>query len=210
MLGTVLGFSFLVIEGWRSLEVGLSPQDEEDFLYLWLTFARLMGIHPPGQPESAAWVPGDIADATAFYRAYERRHYVDGKDNPDGVALAASNLSMLEGLVPRTFRMFGFGMLPRLYMKKLMGEEACGRLRLPPVPGHSVLLYLLHQLHRLLTLCSSRRPRGHERLAMVIFQALIDRSYDGRITYTIPEDLTQMRSMVDQKNQPRVWRQPND
>jgi hypothetical protein len=116
---------------------------------------------------------------------------------------------MLEGLIPGILRPFGFGMLPRLYMKKLMGEEACDRLQLPPAPGHSVLLYLLHQLHRLLTVFSSRHPLHGERLAMVIFQDLIDRSYDGRITYTIPEDLNQMRSMVDKSDQPRVWRQPH-
>jgi hypothetical protein len=209
MLGTVLGFSLLVIEGWRTLKSGVTPQQEEDFLYLWLIFARMMGIHPPGEPGSTAYLPVDVADASAFYRAYERRHYVDGSGNPDGIALATANLSMLEGLVPRVLRLAGFGRLPGLYMNELMGEEACGRLRLPVHRGRPFILSFLHLLHRALTLFSHRSPAEGERLAMVVFQGLINMAYDGRITYSIPKDLNDLRSMVDKNNTPRIWRVPH-
>jgi|WetSurMetagenome_2_1015567.scaffolds.fasta_scaffold91610_3 hypothetical protein len=209
MLGTVLGFSLLVIEGWRTLKIGLTQQEEEDFLYLWLVFARMMGIHPAGKHESTAYIPVDVADASDFYRAYERRHYVDGSRNPDGLALASANLSMLEGLVPPSLGLFGFRRLPCLYMNELMGEEACARLRLPIRRGRSVLLSVLHLLHRLLTLFSRRTPADRERLAMIVFQGLIDLAYDGRITYSIPGDLNDLRSMVDKDKKPRIWRIPN-
>ena len=48
MLGTVLGFSFPVIEAGRKVELGLTREQGKDFLYLWRVFARIMGIHPPG------------------------------------------------------------------------------------------------------------------------------------------------------------------
>ena len=48
MLGTVMGFSYLVIEGMRTLKVGLTVQEEEDFLYLWRVFAADDG-NPPGR-----------------------------------------------------------------------------------------------------------------------------------------------------------------
>ena len=120
MLGTVLGFSFLVIEGWRTMKVGLTRNQEEDFLYLWLTFARIMGIHPAGQPESRAHVPLGLDEAEAFYRAFEQRHYVDAARNSDGVELARANLDMLRGKIPGMLRLFGFGILPRLCMKELI------------------------------------------------------------------------------------------
>jgi hypothetical protein len=202
MLGTVLGFSLLVIRGWRTLGVGLTPDQEEDFLYLWLTFARLMGIHPPGEPQSTAYVPANVPDAEAFYDRYEERHYVDGNVNPDGVSLAASNLDMLRRLIPFPFRLLGFGALPPLIMHRLMGDEACRRLRIPFAHGRPLVIRLMLLIHRVLTILVPIRLPDHEHLGMIFFQKLITLSYGGSITYSIPTDITDLRAMVEKKVPP--------
>jgi hypothetical protein len=56
MLATIMGFSWLVIDGLRTLGAGLTPQEEEDFWQLWRTFARLMGIHASGEVLYGVWV----------------------------------------------------------------------------------------------------------------------------------------------------------
>ncbi len=202
MLGTVLGFSLLVIEGWRTLNVGLTAQQEEDFLYVWLVFARMMGVHPPLQHDSAAYVPTNLQDATIFYRTYERRHYVDGSANPDGLALAGANLAMLNELIPWPLRLLGFGILPRLCMTALMGNDACARLCIPPVRNHPILRAVLLNFHRLLTPFEKLHHSDHERLGMIIFQDLIKKSYDGQVTFTLPTDMLQLKTMMDQKGSP--------
>ena len=57
MLGTVMGFSYLVIVGLHQLKVELSEVEAEDYFYLWRIFAQMMGIHPEGQPDNSEYVP---------------------------------------------------------------------------------------------------------------------------------------------------------
>jgi hypothetical protein len=197
MLATIMGFSLLVIEGWRVLGAGLTRRQEEDFLYLWIVFARMMGIHPAGEPHSAAYVPAGLDEATTFYRLYEQRHYVDGSRNPDGVALAGANLAMLRRLIPRPLRWLGFGALPGICMGDMMGEEACRRLGIPPVAGHHILKFLLLNLHRLFHPRAGNHTSDHERFGMILFRYLIDRSYGGEVTFTVPTDVSQLKTMVD-------------
>jgi hypothetical protein len=200
MLATVLGFSFLVIEGWRKLNVDLTPDQEEDFLYVWMTFARMMGVHPPGKPESTEYIPANIAEATDFYRRYEHQHYVYGEINPDGVALAAANLDMLKKLIIWPLRLLGFGVIPRLSMTDLMGKDACERLQIKPVRFHPFLKALLLNIHRVIGHKKKGHNSPHERLGLILFQSLIDASYGNPVTFAIPLDLEQMRKMVGTAN----------
>lgn len=196
MLGTIMGFSFLVIEGMRTLDVGLTEREEEDFLYVWRVFAHMMGIHPAGNPNSMEFLPESVEDAAQFYEAYRRRHYVRAEQNPDGVALGAANLRMLEDFIPRILRLFGLGLLPRLYMQKLMGQDQCQRINIRPVRGHHMLRWLLLFMHRLLRPLGTIGGSLHEHFGMTLFQKLIDRSYGGDVTFTIPTDLGDLRKMV--------------
>lgn len=202
MLGTIMGFSLLVVEGWRKLGVGLTRDQEEDYLYLWLVFARMMGIHPPGQHESRAYVPDDLDDATAFYDAYRRRHYVEAARNPDGVALAAANLGMLRRMIPPPLRFLGFGLLPRICMRELMGAEACARLDIGPVPAQRFLKWALLNLHMLFAPIERVGLRDHEQIGLIFFRGLIDRSYGGPVPFTVPTDIAQLKGMIDLRGIP--------
>jgi hypothetical protein len=202
MLATIIGFSLLVILGWRTLQAGLTRDEEEDYLYMWLVFARMMGIHPPDQPDSTAYLPDSVADAMEFYRIYRARHYVDGSRNPDGVALAAANEAALKKLVPRWLRLLGFGFLPRIAMMDLMGSESCARLRIRGVTGHTLLRIFLLNLRRLLNVFEKAPHPDHERLGMIFFKNLIKQAYDGRVTYTVPTDIAQMKEMVERNGSP--------
>jgi hypothetical protein len=197
MLATIIGFSLLVILGWRTLHAGLTKEEEEDYLYMWLVFARMMGVHPPGQPASTAYLPLDVEDAMRFYDTYRTRHYVEGSKNPDGVALAVANVATLRRLVPCWLRMLGFGVLPRIAMVELMGTESCARLGIRKVRGHALLKILLLNLYRLITPFQKVRHADHERLGMIFFTDLITKAYNGRVTYSVPTDIAQLRAMVD-------------
>jgi hypothetical protein len=199
MLGTIMGFSYLVIEGMRTLNTGLTPQEEEDFLYLWRVFALMMGIHPAVNPGSLEYIPEDVRDAQQFYDAYRRRHYVDAVKNPDGVALGQANLAMLHSFIPRFLRFLGFGVVPRLFMQELMGREQCARIEIPPVHGHSLLKWILPNVYRLLRPFRHLNADINERFGEMIFQDMIDRAYDGEVTFTVPSDFQQLKNMIHQR-----------
>ena len=197
MLATVMGFSYLVIDGMRILGVGLRPDEEEDLYYLWRTFAQLVGIHPAGRPDSGEWVPSGIAEAAEFYAAFKRRHYVGPDQNPKGVALAWENLRMLQELIPRGWRLVGLGVVPRIYMQDLIGAEGCARVKIPPVLGHrlvkAVLLGLVRLSHRAI---DDVPTRVDESVSRLLFQGMINRNWHGEVTFLIPDTLADLRKLA--------------
>jgi hypothetical protein len=193
MLGTIMGFSYLVIVGLRQLRAELSPVEEEDFYYLWRTYAHLMGIVP-------AHIPETVADAAAFYTAYARRHYVSARDNPEGVRLAAADLHMLQQMLPWPLRLLGLRVVPRIYMRELLGKEGCARVGIKPVIGHPVLKWLLYHLPRLwlrLTEPVDNHARYvHETCSRLIFQGMINRAYNGPVSFLVPETIADLQKLA--------------
>lgn len=106
MAGTIIGFSLLVVNGLTALGLGLEPDVAEDYYYLWRVFGHLMGVRAPGAPYESDSMPPSLAEAQAFYDAYQR-HYVGPTDysegwrdralaaNRDGVELADAHVRML-------------------------------------------------------------------------------------------------------------------
>jgi hypothetical protein len=193
MLGTIMGFSYLVIMGFRQLHADLSPEEEEDFYYLWRIYAQMMGIMPD-------YIPENVAEAAAFYAAYARRHYVTAAANPLGVTLARADLRMLQHLIPRSLRLLGLGVVPRIYMCDLLGKEGCQRVGIRPVLGHVVLKWLLHYVPRLwirLTEPDDKYERHlHETCSRLIFQGLINRAYNGQVTFLVPETIADLQRLA--------------
>lgn len=197
MLAVIMGFSWVVIDGLRTLGAGLGTAEEEDYYYLWSTFARMMAIHPPGRPNDPSMVPATVSEAAAFYAAYARRNYVDADANPDGVKLSRINLAMIESLIPRWTKLFGLGLLPQLVMTELLGEADLRRVGIPPLFGHKLLVGTLSLLLRVFQTLADDAP-GHlaERLGRLVFQDMIDFSRGGEVTFLVPDSLAAMRKLA--------------
>lgn len=208
MLGTLMGFSYLVIRGLQKLDIELSRQEMEDMYYLWRVFGQMMGMHPPDQPDSSAYIPATIPEAEMFYQAYARRHYRESKDNPDGVELAAANLHMLQELLPQTpLRRLGLNIVPRIYMNQLMGKEACSRVGMKPVRFFYLTKFFLHQAPglwtRLWDVMDLFDPAGrlHENLSRMFFQAIIRIGAHGEIVWVIPKTREELLLMVQKRKE---------
>jgi hypothetical protein len=197
MLATVMGFSYLVVDGLSVLGTPLADDETEDLYYVWRVFAQVVGLHPPGQPESDAWVPGSVAEAAEFYQSYARRHYVGPEENPKGVVLARDNLEMLKDLLPRSWRALGLGILPRIYMQDLMGPEGCARVGIRPVFGHGLLKRMALAVVRLSHRAVDKVPeRMDDTVSRLFFQGLINRSWKGEVTFLIPDTLADVRRLA--------------
>jgi len=197
MLATAMGFSYLVVDGLRILGTPLPADEAEDLYYVWRVFSQMVGIHPEGRPESDEYVPGSVAEAAEFYAAYKRRHYVDAARNPKGVVLAHDNLRMLQDLMPRWWRLAGLGVVPRVYMQDLIGAEGCARVGIEPVFGHRLLKAALVRLVRLSHRVIDDVPaRLDESLSQHLFQGMINRTWDGQVTFLVPDTLADVRKLA--------------
>ena len=204
MLGTVMGFSLLVVNGLKQLEIGLTDEQAEDLYYPWRVFSQIVGIHPPGLPDSTEYVPANLEEAGMFYRSYARRHYAwEAVDNRDGVELAQANRQMMNDMLPQTpLRRLGLKSVPRIYMQRLVGNDGCWRVGIKPVPLLFVTKWVLLHLPAVWVWLWERLdglPRAkhvHERLSQWIFQRIIKRGRDGRVHFVIPDDLADLRELI--------------
>lgn len=194
MLGTIMGFSYLVITGLKRLGVGLSDEQAEDYYYVWRAFAQMIGIHPPGEPQNDEYLPRDVAEAGVFYDAYVRRHYTQAEDNPDGVYLSKVNLEMMRSLIPGPVRHLGLEHAPRIAMQELLGADGMLRVGIEPVPGfdreRKVFEAVVHKAQKIF---GGAAEHFVSNIGLLIFQRLIAIDLGGEMRFVVPKDLEMER-----------------
>jgi hypothetical protein len=196
MLATLMGFSYLVIAGLRLLRVELSDAQAEDYYYLWRIYAQLMGIHPEGAPEIADYVPQSVAEAGEFYAAYARRYYVGPEANPDGPVLARDNLQLMRDLLPRGLRLVSGNFIPRYYLGVLLGDAGCARVGIKPARGDWLLRLLLSSVPSLVHRPAEEVPEPLvEKVGRLAFQGMINRAWNGEVTFLVPDSLAALRRL---------------
>jgi hypothetical protein len=193
MLATIMGFSWLLIDGVRRLGLPLSAQEAEDLYYLWRVYALLMGITPPGRPHDFSLIPPTIADASAFYDAYVRRHDTTAERNPYGVVLTNDNLKMMTAMIWWPLRLIGLGFAPKIAMTELLTPEELARVGQTPLVGHDVIKAALALVLRL-----GRDVGEHTsfaaRLSRLLLQGMVDVDRRGEVAFSIPMSQTDLRS----------------
>ncbi|MES1244752.1 MAG: oxygenase MpaB family protein [Acidobacteriota bacterium] len=192
MLATIMGFSYLVIDGLRRLGLPLSDAEAEDLYSLWRVYAAMMGIHPEGRPDDDSYIPATVEEAAQFYASFVRRQDTGPEKNPYGLVLTQDNLDMMRDLIPRPFR-FVLGLAPRLAMSELMTPEEMARVGVRPVAGHGVLRAVFGLVLRLAQGIEDVVPFS-TRLSTLLFQEMIDTSRDGVVEFCIPVNLMTLRS----------------
>jgi hypothetical protein len=192
MLATIMGFSYLLIDGLRRLKTPFLPEQAEDLYYLWRVFALLMGIHPEGQPHDDSLIPASVAEAEEFYAAYVRRHDTPASENPYGEILTRNNLEMMQKLIPRPLWWLGFRWAPQICMTDILTPEELARVGFAPLPGHQPRKTLLTLVLWLFQGVMAVTPFSG-RLAALIFQGMIDQDRGGQVTFSIPFTLLGLR-----------------
>lgn len=184
-LATIMGFSYLLIDGIHRLKLPLPTQEAEDLYYVWQVFALLMGIHPEGRPHDTSYIPATIAEAGTFYDAYVRRNDTGPDRNRAGVELTQDNLTMMTTMIPRGLRLFGLGFAPRIFMTDLMAPEELARVGVTPLVGHNVVKAFLGLLLRLGQDFGRDTPVG-SRLARLLLQGMVGVARRGEVPFSIP------------------------
>lgn len=194
MLGTLMGFSLLVIDGLHLLGIDLTPADAEALFHPWLVYSVCIGI-----PE--AYLPTSLDDARAFYAAYGRRQYVPAAQNPEGVLLAKANLEMLRGLLPAPIKRTGLRFLPEIFLYDMLGHEGCERVGITPITGHRQVKQISERVIRdtadaraASRLRRSLRP-AFTAMSRRLFQSLILYEYHGVPKVVVPQQVRDLWSI---------------
>ena len=195
MLATLMGFSYLVIDGLGKLDLGLTDEEAEDYYYLWRVYALLMGIHPEGAPLDDSLIPATVDDAASFYASYTRRWFTGPEENPSGVVLTQDNLDMMVSLLPAPLRHTQIRLAPQLAMAELLGPEEMARVGVQPVHGHEILYKAF-----CLALATEQKVADvapcHfiETLSRHLFERMIDTSRGGPVQFIVPGSVKDLRS----------------
>jgi hypothetical protein len=184
-LATIMGFSYLLIDGIHRLDLPLADEEAEDLYYLWQVFARLMGIHPEGRPDDDSYVPATIADAAVFYDAYVRRNDTGPERNPSGVVLTQDNLDMMRSMIPWWLRLLGLGFAPQIFMTELMTTAELGRVGVTPIVGHAAVKAVVALVVRI-GQDAGEDTRFVSRLARRLLQGMVDVDRRGEVPFSIP------------------------
>jgi hypothetical protein len=191
MLATIMGFSYLVVDGVEKLGVPFTRQEAEDNYYLWRTFALMVGIHPPGLPYDWSYVPETLDDAAEFYASFARRHDVPAARNPYGVLLTQDNLQMMRHMIAAPMALIGMRLAPRIWMAEMMTVEQQALVGVQPLVGHAVIRAILARI------LAVGRSIGHRWvfavLARDILQGMVDLNRGGEATFSIPFDRLGLR-----------------
>jgi len=216
MLGTVLGFSVLVIDGLETLGVPHTAQQADDFYHVWRVFGHIMGIRRPGVPDGEDSMPTTLADARTFYAKYQR-HYVGSTNfegqwrersveaNRAGVGLADAHVGMLKGVMTKRMQWLLGDRIARVYIRELTSEAACARVGIKSVRGHFLLHWLLRKLPPLWErITTPWGTRNETKAAEWFFSTLIKASYSTPISYTVPGTLQDVKDLVQMGEIPDV------
>jgi hypothetical protein len=208
MIGTILGFSMLVVDGLKLLGLGWTDEQAEDYYHLWSVFAHLMGVRTSATPADGNAMPTTLDEARAFYAAYHR-HYVGATDfsgdfrarsmaaNPDGVQLADAHIRMLNLYVPKVLQLVLHDQIPRAYIHLLIGDAATARIGIVPGRGVKEIERVLATLPTLLEdVVGHTSTAVHIKLAELLFGALVKDTFPNGVVFPTPASVADLRELT--------------
>lgn len=118
MLGTNLSFSYLVILGFRKMNVHLAENEEESFLHFWKVVGFLSGI-------AEELLPVNLREAYTLNQQLAHRLF---RPSAEGQLLTRALLGVMEEGIPEALKT-----LPAAQMRFLLGDEWADQLAIPAV-----------------------------------------------------------------------------
>jgi len=93
LLGTLMTFTWLILDGLARLHVRLTPEEQQAYLDTWLAVGALMGVE-------AQLLPKTVDEAKAVTELIEKRQVAE---SPQGREMMSALLGMMQSNMPRLF-----------------------------------------------------------------------------------------------------------
>lgn len=129
LVGTLLTFGAVTIEGMQRLGIGLSEADVDAYLHLWNVVGHVMGIHYDLLPRTAT-------EAANLARAIQKRQW---GSSPEGQELTRSLITHIEEMIPGTL----FDGLASSLIRFYIGDETANTLAVPAADWTQNLVKLM-------------------------------------------------------------------
>lgn len=184
--GTLMTFSWIVLDGLERIGARLSDDEREAYLYAWRSIGPIMGLR-------AELIPSTVAEADELTHIIQRRQIAPSQA---GDAMAAAlvemmrdmlHTSMLRGLPPTLIRFF---------LRKY-GDI----INLPPADWTVVLVQLMHGMTLVFDgLLGRGRVSGwlYRRFNLALIRAMLELERGGQRTpFDIPDHLAQAWGLHD-------------
>lgn len=144
MAGTNLSFSFIIIKGLRKLNLSVSRQEEEAFLYFWNVVGELLGLVPE-------LLPRNMLEAYRLLKGIENRQF---EPSEAGRGLTKALLKTIEKQITSPT----LQNLPAAQMRFFLGEEIADILDVPQVAWEEGFVKLALQTPIFPKLMSLQKP----------------------------------------------------
>jgi hypothetical protein len=181
MAGTILSFSYIILDGLRKLGYALSPQEIEAYLHCWNVVGHFVGLHEDLMAK-------DEADAAALANRIAARQWAAC---PEGQLMASALIGMMQHELPGSL----FDHLPPLFVRLLLGDTGADLLAV--APGHidkllTAPLRVAAHIASDVNHDSAVVSRVHELFARALIQGILFVEREGKqIPFAIPTELLQ-------------------
>ena len=116
LVGTLMSFSWIVVDALRKLGVRIEDQEAEDYHYRWRVIGQMLGI-------DRAAIPVDLAQAGELTSTIARRNH---RCSEEGALMTRALFALHANSLPAGFE----GAAPAL-TRYLLGDEVCALVALP-------------------------------------------------------------------------------
>lgn len=178
LLGTLMTFSWLILEGLETLGVPLPAADQAAYTATWMHVGRLMGIEP-------ALLPSTVADTEWLTRTIERRQVAP---SPEGVEMTAALLGMMRDNLPA-----GLASVPPALIREFLPGDVADFLGVPAHPLTQALIDAADHLVRPFERLFDREAGRHVALRVFAIRMLQGMQAvelgDQRARFAVPDAL---------------------
>ncbi len=145
LAGTLMSFSWIVIDSLHRLGVRVEDQEAEDYHYRWRVIGEMLGTDP-------AVIPVDLAGARELTDSIARRNH---RRSPEGIEMTRALFELHANSLPP-----GFGGAAPALTRHLLGDEICSLVDLPRTRWDSGLCWQAGVGRALDRVQSARGPLG--------------------------------------------------
>jgi hypothetical protein len=195
LLGTLMTFAWLIIDGLHKLGITLSPEDQQAYLDTWLTVGEVMGIEP-------ALLPRTVADARALTTIIQDRQVAP---SDAGREMMAALLGMMQDNVPP-----GFRTIPSSLIREFLPPDVATFLGVPNHVLERELIGVFEHLAHPLEAFADHEAKRHaviRAFSVHLLRAMTALELDGQpARFALPETLTQAWASAPKDSEQSIWK----
>lgn len=195
LLGTLMTFTTLILDGLATINIYVSPEDQQAYLETWLAIGKLMGIDPE-------LLPATVVDARAVTALIERRQVAP---SPEGAEMMGALVGMMETNVPEEFVN-----LPSCMIREFLPPEVATFLGVPLHSLDDEMLRLGGDMLEPLEAIADAETKKHvlvRRFSLELLRWMIRVEMDGQpARFVLPDSLSQAWMVAPPDSEESFWK----